>query len=468
MIGRRIPVIAGFALAILNTGPALASPEDERIRQLENQLQQQQQMLLELQRELERLKADRAMAPAPSTPESVNEAPVFGNEADAWATGVIVENDDPAFRLQSMEISGFAQLDMIFDFDRVAPDYEATMVPTTIPYTPGEFGDDGNFIFSIKQSRLSFDSRAETRLGDAHALIEFDLFGTGGNAGTTAFNLRHAWFELGRWGAGQTWSNFMDISTWPNVVDWWGPSAMVLNRNPQLRYTLPLGDDTLALALEQQNGSFNVGRLKAVAPGLQDVVVAKTEAPDLTARYRAERDWGHVQVAGVVRHLALESRTTDVTEADTASEFGWGVHLSGILNTVGRDQLKFGVVHGEGIASFINDGGGSNIVPDISGNRIVAVPSPSTGYMLYYDHYWSDAWSSSIGYSMNDIDTTVLQSAQEIDRVHYASTNLLFAPRPWFMAGLEALWGRRDNVDGSSGDDFRLQFSMRYNFNHGF
>jgi len=468
---RRISVLLFVSLTAFVTLQAVAQPasENERIRQLEEQLQQQQVLLRELQAELERLKADRSLAATPPPGGSaMSEEPLYGSEVDTRVTGVEVDSDDPAFRLQSMEMSGFAQLDMIYDFDRVAPGTEATLVPSTIPYTPGEFGDDGNYIFSIKQSRVALESSAETSLGDARAWIEYDLFGTGSDAGRNAFNLRHAWFELGRWGAGQTWSNFMDISTWPNVTDWWGPSAMVLNRNPQLRYTMPLGDDSLAIALEQQNGSFNVGVLEEVAPGLSDIIVAKTDAPDLTAHYRMERDWGHLQLAGVLRHLSLESRTTELAEADTESETGWGLHLSGILNTVGRDQLKFGVVHGEGIASFINDGGGSNIVPDISGGRLVAEPSPSTGYMLYYDHYWPGAWSSSIGYALNDIDTTILQSASEIERIHYASTNLLYTPTPWFMAGLEALWGKRDNVDGTSGEDFRLQFSMRYNFDHGF
>jgi hypothetical protein len=34
------------------------------------------------------------------------------------------------------------------------------------------------------------------------------------------------------------------------------------------------------------------------------------------------------------------------------------------------------------------------------------------------------------------------------------------------MAGLEAQWGRRENfLDGFSVNDYRLQFSARYNFN---
>ena len=349
-------------------------------------------------------------------------------------------------------------MDMIYDFDRVAPDYEATLVPTTIPTEEGEFGTDGNFIYSVKQSRLSFNGETETRHGDATSLIEFDLFGTGDDAGRTTFNFRHAWFTVGPWGVGQTWSTFMDISTWPNVVDWWGPSGMALNRNPQLRYTIPMGQSSLAFALEQQNASFNAGVFTELTPGLAENAQAKSELPDFIAQYRSVNDWGHVQIAGVARHLTAELRETNVDE----NAFGYGLNLTGIINTVGRDQLKFGLTGGEGIASFINDGGGSNLAPDADG--ITAVPS--YGYMLYYDRYWSDQWSSSLGFSQNFNDTTELQTGGEVDNVTYISGNVLYQPSPSLLTGLEALYGERENVNGDDGSDFRIQFSAKYNFDH--
>ncbi|NRB72597.1 MAG: hypothetical protein HRU51_11850 [Xanthomonadales bacterium] len=460
-------------LAIALALPVQAQELDEatRIELLEQQLEQQramieqqQQALEAMQSELSRLKEARA-EPVLTVPPGE----VYGNEADVWVTGVVVEGDEEPDWRPGLEIAGFVNLDMIYDFDRVAPVWKSTLVPSTIPTTPGEFGGDGEFIFSIKQSQMAFKSYMETPLGDLMGWIEFDLFGTQADAGNTAFNLRHAYFELGNWGAGQTWTTFMDISTWPNVWDWWGPSGMVLNRNPMLRYTLPLDDrgSHFAVALEQQNGSFNAGIFAELDQELVMSLAAKSEVPDLIARWRMERDWGHLQVAGVARHLAFETLGS-VDNRPRGTDFGWGFNVTGIVNVFGRDQIKYGLTFGEGIASFMNDGGGSNIVPELKGGVTREVALESIGYMLYYDHWWDDQWSSSIGISQNDNKLTNLQLTDQADKITYASTNLFYRPTDQLLVGIEALYGKLEQANGASGSDFRLQFTTRYSFDHRF
>ena len=447
-----------LVLGMLAVSPGLAQEEttEERLRELEDQLAEQRALNEQQRIALERLQAELAdLRSAAAEPPAV-----------ATAAEEDEDVEEPTERGPSLEISGWANLDMIYDFDRVAPIYEATMVPTTIPTEPGVFGSDGNFITSIKQSRVSLVSEFPTPLGDGKAWIEFDLFGTGDDAGRTAFNLRHAWLEVGRLGAGQTWSTFMDISTWPNVYDWWGPSGMALNRNPMIRYTVPFDDagSHFAVALEAQNASFNVGILDELAPGLAEDLNPKTELPDLILRWRKEDDWGHFQIAGVARHLAWETLEAPGNEPK-GDTFGWGFNLTGSLGTVGRDQLKLGVTFGEGVASFINDGGGSNLAPVFLAPGGDVEAQESIGFLAYYDHYWSDEWSSSIGMSQNDVQLTNLQLTDQPDRVTYASTNLFYTTGP-FVMGLEALYGELEIADGSSGSDFRLQFTTRLNFAH--
>lgn len=461
---RLMCLVAPLALAA-NVLAQDSNPE-ERIQKLEEQLEQQRVLLEQMQRELDHLKSASTAPGAQAVVEG--DAMVADNAiAESQAESGTPQADTSTLR-PSMEISGFVNLDMIYDFDRVAPEYEATLVPTTIPTEPGLYGSDGKFITSIRQSRMSFVSEADTPLGKAKGWIEFDLFGTGGNAGSTAFNLRHAWFELGRWGAGQTWSTFMDITTWPNVYDWWGPSGMALNRNPMVRYTIPYGEggSHFAVALEQQNASFNVGIIDQLAPQLAEDLAPKSEVPDLIGRWRTEGDWGHFQAAAVARHLAWETLDSEDNQPK-GDTFGWGLNLTGILNTVGRDQIKFGLTYGEGIASFINDGGGSNLAPVFRGGEGADVEAmESLGFLLYYDHYWSEHWSSSIGMSQNDNKLTNLQLTNQPDKVTYASTNLFYTHSPSFVTGVEVLYGKLENADGSNGDDFRVQFTTRYNFAH--
>ena len=70
------------------------------------------------------------------------------------------------------------------------------------------------------------------------------MFGTGVDEGQTTFRLRHAYGELGAFGAGQTWSPFMDPDVFPNSLEYWGPTGMVFFRNVQLRWMPVTGDTT--------------------------------------------------------------------------------------------------------------------------------------------------------------------------------------------------------------------------------
>ena len=55
----------------------------------------------------------------------------------------------------------------------------------------------------------------KTDMGELKGKLEFELYGVGSDEGKTTPRLRHAYFELGEFLAGQTWSNFMDISGVP-------------------------------------------------------------------------------------------------------------------------------------------------------------------------------------------------------------------------------------------------------------
>jgi hypothetical protein len=94
-----------------------------------------------------------------------------------------------------------------------------------------------------------------TPLGDLKTIFEFELFGTGADAGQTTFRLRHAWGELGHFGAGQTWSPFMDIDVFPNSLEYWGPNGMVFFRNVQVRWTPIQGASNVVIALERPGAS---------------------------------------------------------------------------------------------------------------------------------------------------------------------------------------------------------------------
>jgi hypothetical protein len=86
------------------------------------------------------------------------------------------------------------------------------------------------------------------------------------------------------------------------------------------------------------------------------------------------------------------------------------------------------------------------------------------GVVAYYDHYWSDRWSSSIGYSFTEVDNTNFQTRDSFKKGAYASANLLHYPMDNLLVGAELLWGERTNNDDTSDDAVRFQFTVKYNF----
>ncbi len=73
------------------------------------------------------------------------------------------------------------------------------------------------------------------------------------------FILRHAYGELGQFGAGQYWSPFMDEDAFPNSFEYWGPNGMVAFRNVQFRWMPIKGASRVTIALERPGASADLG-----------------------------------------------------------------------------------------------------------------------------------------------------------------------------------------------------------------
>ena len=371
---------------------------------------------------------------------------------------------------RSFEIYGFAQADLIQDIGgRLEPEWDDAFRPSRI-CIDGACGGDGQTSLSVKQSRFGVSGTMPTGSSTPPLdfKFEFDLFGVGSDAGQTTFRLRHAYGEWGSVLAGQTNSVFMDIDVFPNTIDYWGPSGMVFYRNVQIRWTPWRTEDShFAIAIERPGNDIDPGNVRLIEGFEGAQINNDEELPDLTAHWRTSGDWGHVQVAGILRKVGYEYRATPDEKWRSGSEPGWGVNVSTNIKLLERDRIIGQVVYGEGIASYMNDGG-MDLAPQLvrpePDLKVSAEAVPLTGVVAYYDHWWSDRWSSSIGYSYTEVDNTNFQDPGAFHKGQYASTNLLFYPGENLMVGGELMWGERENNDGASDDDVRFQFSVKYNF----
>jgi DcaP outer membrane protein len=451
-----------------------AATDAERIKMLEAQLEQQKAMMQQQQRMLEAMDAELQRLKA-GEPGEVTETPIAATEekqpAIVTADTLVKGGLEPL----SANIYGFVMADAIYDFKRVDPNWDDTLRVSTIPTQSGAYGGDGDFIFGVRQSRLGIKGNYGP---DITFILEAELFGVGGDEGQTTPRLRHAWATYKNFGMGQYWSNFMDIDIFPNTIDYWGPTGMVFYRNQQARYSFPMGEDEFSISIEDPGTALTVGRFRdsdscdfpnpppeceSVDSTAGDLLQSYNDLPDFSVRYRNNGDFGHYQVAGMLRKLGYERLDTGQKD----DELGWGINTSAGINTWGRDLLKLQVVYGEGIGNYMNDGG-IDIAPDSEDiNTAGAEAVELLGVSAYYDHYWSDKWSTSFGWSMTDLDTTAGQHDTEFAKGQIAQINLLHYPADNVLLGTEFNWGEREDVNGNTGTDYRIQFSLKVNFDSG-
>ncbi|MFO1394758.1 MAG: DcaP family trimeric outer membrane transporter [Steroidobacteraceae bacterium] len=370
---------------------------------------------------------------------------------------------------RTFDIYGFAQADAIYDFQRMAPDWDDAFRPSKIANPEGEYGSNGQSSLSVKQSRFGIKGTMPTAEGydPITFKFEFDLFGVGVDAGQTTFRLRYAYGEWGSLLAGQTTSVFMDLDVFPNVIDYWGPDGMVFWRNVQFRWT-PYRTDTssFAIAIEQPSNDVDPGQIREYDPELGSNIQGNEQVPNLAMHWRTSGDWGHVQVAGLLRDIGYDTKGTK-NNKPKGSVTGWGVNLSGTINTWGKDRILWQYVTGDGIASYMNDGG-VDLAPqgrfptETDPGNVHAEAIPLTGIVAYYDHYWSEKFSTAFGYSTTYVDNSNLQDPDAYRKGQYTSVNLLYYPVTNVMVGGEVLWGDLENKDGSKGSDTRVQFSVQY------
>jgi hypothetical protein len=272
--------------------------------------------------------------------------------------------------------------------------------------------------------------------------VEGDFYGTGG-----AFRLRHAFIEINdKWLAGQWWSNFMDENIIPSTLDFEKPAAYAFARHAMFRWKQSLTTDAyLAIALEEPNTNAQA----PVEPGKFE-----SPLPDLTARYRVTKKWGHVQLSGFAAQLRYRFAAGGTQDVSL-----FGGNLSGQFNLLKKDKFIYQVVYGPGVGRFR---GGLAAGLDANGDL---EPITDMGATAGYQHFWSDRFSSLLVYNQGSVDATEGQSANDIFSVNYLAVNLIWHFTDNAFAGVEYLYGTREDLSEAEGSANRLQFSVKYSFN---
>ena len=332
----------------------------------------------------------------------------------------------------------------------------------SIPVTGDPGVDKGpRTSFWANPSKLNFDARTKGP-GDRtiRAFIEGDFAGP-----SNGFRLRHAYFQVGRFLAGQTWSTFSDPDADNGDIDFEGVNAENVKRQAQFRYTQRVSPIVLLAASIEYPYSSLTDANGSVVQGVNQV-------PDLIARGTWTPSEGmRLQGAAVLRSIRGES---EARPNETQHATGWGLSASGTLSALSwapADEINFQVNGGEGIARFIND-------LDSAGGQDGAF-EPATGDLHLLSHWgWYGSylhrWHGSAG-EPGDLRSSLIWGAVRVAnldfqpqsayrRTNRLSLNVVWTPFRKAEFGAQYIWGQRINRDGAQGEARQLQLRARYLF----
>ncbi|HEY2786084.1 MAG TPA: DcaP family trimeric outer membrane transporter [Fimbriiglobus sp.] len=377
---------------------------------------------------------------------------------------------------------GFVRLDGTYDFKPMGG--TDSFVTSQIPVPQGR---GQNFAMNPRYTRFGFDTETPIESMDwtLKTRLEVDFFNgnDSGAFGSFPLRLRFAWADFGPFLIGQAASVFMDYDVFPNVLDYQGPPGMILMRQPIAAIHFPVGEKLqVSMGIEQpysdiqwlENGAWvlnpgsGVITTPAVGKNVQDV-------PDVTSNVRYKGDYGHVQVAGILRKLTFQPAAGDSAYDDV----GYGINVTGTFHpwayfsgtstsgdcatNLSKSRFLWQYAAGRGISRYYNDVNGLGLDATwdpANGLRTI----PSEGWFLAYEHWWTNKWISNFTYSETQLDLTNTLPGNTYNRANYVTANLIWLPVERMGVGLEYLYGTRKDKDGEKGDNTRIQVGFQYRF----
>ncbi len=455
-----IPFITCLLLSGLGRTPARAFGQSAPSQDNE----EMQKKMDQLEKEMQDLKNQMDAAKQAAALEKATQEAAAKEAAAKEPTASPAETGKPAPK-GTFNIYGAVMLDSGYNFGQIDPNWFDVMRPTKLDAYKDEFAPSGTVFFSVRQTRFGIKTSSPTKYGDLKTWFEFELFGTGSNAGQTTFRLRQAYGELGHFGAGQTWSPFMDIDVFPNSLEYWGPNGMVFFRNIQFRWMPLKGRNALTIAAERPGASADQSNYGDFI----DLTGVRSDfnLPDLSVQGRFTRKWGYVQEAVMLRKIAWTDLNKTPAQDLSRQLLGWGFNTTSNVNLGAKDVLRLEAVYGDGIENYMNDAT-VDVAPQLEPGTALGVKGvavPVLGVVAFLDHNWTKKLSTAGGYSAVNMWNPNGQQANAFHHGDYALTNLLYNPIPSFMFGGEFQYGRRVNFsDGFSVNDYKVQFSFKYNY----
>jgi hypothetical protein len=359
----------------------------------------------------------------------------------------------------TVTLGGYVKLDAIWSSRSAGVDsvgdqqFNINLVP--VGPAAGQHKTD-QVTLHARQSRLSLSTITPTSYGDLTTLVEGDFFGADGNESVTnsnGFRIRHAYGTLGKFSAGQYWTNFFNEQAFPETVDFGGAVGEIFIRQAQVRWT-----EKLAAGGDWSVSAESPESLVAV-PGSAVLFRADSDhAPDLTARMRFAAGGATYSAGVLARNVHVDSATAPAADS---GKWGGAIALTGIIPAGGKDDLRLDVNLGNAIGRYQVPG----FFPDgyLDRNGSLRLARQTSGFIALR-HFWKPSLRSTLELSAasSSPPAGTANGVNKSDRSEHL--NLIWSPIPAVDLGAELIHAQRAVVGGDKGSLNRIQFAAQYSF----
>ncbi len=359
-----------------------------------------------------------------------------------------------------INISGMVKLDVIYDINSPNGDrINYTSIATPPP-------NEQQVRLHARESRLKI-SASDDILGQRYtAILEGDFYGGGTNSpansekisNSSSFRLRHAYVLSGPWLFGQTWSNYVDVQSFPETLDFSNDTGQAFIRQAQIRYQHQLDDFLISYSFENPETDIHIPNQYANVQTIDPFV-------DFTTKIKYHSFWGHLSFQLVTRKHKVYSQSKQTS--NTGSGFG----TSGKIKLTSKGLAKFHFSQGKGIGRYIQEASGAagivlnSMEHSDSGNPLVLLKAKG-GY-LSYQHTFNKTFRTNISSGFIDIDypphlqINSLDNTQELISLH---TNAIWSTSSRVEFGIEYAKVKLKTVSGERSHINRLQLSTKVRF----
>jgi hypothetical protein len=386
----------------------------------------------------------------PQTKAMLSQADKYDKENP---TGAIASYFDPSKTVNisgtntSIGLHGLAQFQIIHDSDGLNNNrFDTASIPVN--------GAPSQTKFNVNPSQIALSSTTPALNGQFNTMISMDF---NGQLDRPEPRLRVAYGEfvsndLGVGVlAGQTYSTMFDLRAFPETLDFAGPAGLWQQRQPLLRLSKAMTDSSMAeVSLETpENVTYIEAEKLSRWP---DLVVAGTFYPD-------SENLKHFRFAAMVRDLRAQG-----LDGSAASTLGWAISGSaklGLRLLGARDNLKLTMHTGEGYGTQLKGGPSEGLFDvETSGLDTIGVFGTYGGIQ----HFWSQRYRSNLVYGYVSADNPELIGGDTLKNTTYIAADFIWDVSEMATAGIEYLWGERENENGEAGTSNRLLMSSKFEF----